>query len=566
MIIGIDLGTSNSLVTYWNGEEAVVIPNEFGERLTPSIVSLSDDEELIVGAIAKERMFSHPHLTVGTFKSFMGTKKKYRLGKWTLSPVELSSLVLKKLKRNAEDYFSEPVTEAIISVPAYFNNIQREATLEAAQLAGLEVRGLISEPTAAAIAYGIDRDLDQLILVCDLGGGTYDVSLMEFFDGLMQVEAISGDIHLGGEDFTQVIFQDILEKADLVNTELTNEEKTYVYKKAESIKIGLETKPDISLDLRVRENVFQYDLSYANYEELCQGLLNRMKNPLLRVLSDSQNTVQDIDKIILVGGATKAKLVRDYITRLFKKFPYYDLDADEIIALGVGIEGSLKDGSILQEQLMLTDVCAHTMGVETVSKTDNGVLEGIYSPIIERNSPIPISREHVFYTTYDGQRAVKFGIYQGEFPRVEDNVKIGEIELALKRAPESYPITVRFTYDVNGLLEVIVTDSQTNKSISTVIEENPGNLSKEEIQQALRKLKELKIHPRDKAENQLLLARIDRLYVEKIDVERAHMGMIRSKFEAAIQGQDEKKIEKLRQEIQEYLDFEEQSSFDFFDE
>ena len=486
MIIGIDLGTSNSLVTYWDGEKAVVIPTEFGSHLMPSVVGLDDKNELIVGEIAKERLFTHPNLTASVFKRFMGSKKKYQLDNWELTPVELSSLVLKKLKANAESFFEELITEAVISVPAYFNNIQREATIEAAKLAGLKVRAIISEPTAAAVAYGLHKELDQLILVCDLGGGTYDVSLMELFEGVMQVEAISGDNNLGGEDFTQLIYQDMLDKNELSEIDLVLQDRAILFEVAEVIKKKLELNSEVAQQVELSKQHLNYSLTYSQYEQLCLPLLQRMKQPLLRVLKDSGQKISEIDRIILVGGATKAKVVKQYIAKLFKKFPYNDIEADEIVALGVGVQASMKSGEILKEEMLLTDVCAHTMGVDCVIETQKGYIEGVYKPIIDRNSPIPISREEIFSTVYDGQPAVKFEIYQGEFPKVDDNLKIGEVDLKIDKYPKGYPLKCRFTYDTNGILEVTVSDMyDASNEASVVIEENPGALSKEEIKVAL---------------------------------------------------------------------------------
>lgn len=553
MIIGIDLGTSNSLATYWDGEKTNIIPTEFDEKLMPSVVGLDDDGELIVGDIAKERLLTHPHQTVSAFKRFMGSQKKYQLGKWTLTPVELSSLVLKKIKDNAAVYFDEPITEAIISVPAYFNNIQREATIEAAKLAGLTVKGIISEPTAAAIAYSLHKELDQIILVCDLGGGTYDVSLMELFDGIMQVEAISGDNELGGEDFTQLIYEDIIKQNQLNELELTSNVRVALFQMAEKIKKEIDLKEKIAIQIDVHQQVFSYELIYEEYERLCKPLLNRLKQPLLRVLKDGQIEVQDIDRIILVGGATKAKLVRQFIAKLFRKFPYSDLEADETVALGVGLQASMKTGEILKEEMMLTDVCAHTLGVSCMIETATGFVEGVYQPIIDRNSPIPISQEHIFSTVIDGQTEVFFEVYQGEYPRVVDNLKIGEASLKLPSVAKDFPIKCRFTYDVNGILEVMVSDISSENQVSVVIEENPGALSKKEIKEALNKLSHLKVHPKERENNRLLLAKLDRLYAEEKGVNRENIGRIRTDFQIVLDTQQELNIKKKQKEVQAYL-------------
>lgn len=553
MIIGIDLGTSNSLATFWDGKEVKIIPTEFDENLLPSVVGIDDEGELLVGQIAKERLLTNPNLTVSAFKRFMGTQKKYHLEKWTLSPVELSSLVLKKLKSNAESYLNESITEAIISVPAYFNNIQREATIESAKLAGLKVKGIISEPTAAAVAYGLHKEEDQTILVCDLGGGTYDVSLMELFDGIMQVIAISGDNNLGGEDFTRLIYEDVLQQNDLKEVDLSQGERAILFQMSEKIKFEIELQSKLSVPIEIGDKILNYELNYSQYEKICEPLLNRMKQPLLRVLKDSKTNTKDIDRIILVGGATKAKIVRQFIAKLFRQFPYSDLEADETVALGVGIQASMKSGEILKEEMMLVDVCAHSLGVSCMIETPNGLIDGVYQPIIDRNSSIPVSREHIFSTIVDGQEEVTFEIYQGEYPRVEDNLKIGETTLKLQRVPKDYPIRCRFTYDVNGILEVVASDMSLNNKVSVVIEKNPGALTQTEIKEALSKIEQLKIHPKDREINRLFLAQLDRLYAEEIGESRRMIGIVRTEFQAVLEQQEEISIRKKQKDVERFI-------------
>lgn len=565
MNVGIDLGTSNSLISYWQEGAVTLVPNEFSNTITPSVVGIDDNGDVLVGEIAKERLLSHPHLTVSTFKQFMGTEKRYHLGELTFSPIELSALVLKKLKLNAESYIGEAVTEATISVPAYFNNMQREATIEAARLAGLKVTNLLSEPTAAAIAYGLHKDLDQTILVCDVGGGTYDVSLMELFEGIMQVESISGDNFLGGEDFTKVIVTDIIKQCELSEATLTNQERSLIYEKAESAKRSLEESGEITLKFRIKQD-YSYSLTLNHYEELCDSLLNRMKKPLVRVLRDGGLSLDEIDKVILVGGATKSVVIRRFITKLFKIFPFVSLEPDEAIAIGAGIQASMRSGEILQEEMMLTDVCSHTMGTEIVKETPTGFISGIYQPIIERNSPIPVSRELPFSTIVDNQTELLFGIYQGEHSRVEDNLKIGEVCIQLPKVPKGHVVTCRFTYDVNGILEVIVKDQKYNKSERLVIEEKPGSLSQQELVAALKKLDHLKVHPKDREINRLLLAKLDSLYVEHQGIIREQVSQMSVSFEFVLDKQDDKKIRKMQKEVTQFIESISQQTFhDWFD-
>ncbi|MBP1040937.1 Hsp70 family protein [Vagococcus sp. BWB3-3] len=564
MNVGIDLGTSNSLISYWQEGAVTLVPNEFSKTITPSVVGIDDNGEVVVGEIAKERLLSHPNLTASTFKQFMGTEKLYHLGDLSFSPIELSALVLKKLKLNAEAHIGDAVTEAVISVPAYFNNLQREATIEAARLAGLKVTSLLSEPTAAAIAYGLHKELDQTILVCDLGGGTYDVSLMELFEGIMQVESISGDNFLGGEDFTKVIVADIMAQCQLTESDLTNQQWSLIYEKAESAKRSLEERGVVTVNFRINQD-HCYSLSLEHYETLCEPLLNRMKKPLVRVLRDGGLSLEEIDKVILVGGATKSVVIRKFITKLFKIFPFVSLEPDEAIAIGAGVQASMRSGDILQEEMMLTDVCSHTMGTEIVKETPTGFISGIYQPIIERNSAIPISRELPFSTIVDNQTELLFGIYQGEHSRVEDNLKIGEVRIKIPKGPKGHLVTCRFTYDINGILEVIVTDHKHDKTERLIIEEKPGSLSQQELVAALKKLDYLKVHPKDREINRLLLAKLDSLYVEHQGDLREQISRLSVSFEFVLDKQDDKKIRKMQQEVTQFIENISQHQFDWFD-
>ncbi|MFD2307632.1 molecular chaperone HscC [Enterococcus termitis] len=552
-IIGIDLGTSNSLVSYWDGQAVQLIKNHFGEVLTPSVVGIDDNGEILIGAIAKERMISHPQFTAATFKRFMGTDKCYDLGQHSFTPVELSSLILRSLKEDAEAFLKQSCDEVVISVPAYFNSIQREATVEAAKLAGLSVQNLISEPTAAAIAYGFHKEIDQSILVVDLGGGTFDVSLLEMFEGVMQVEAIAGDNHLGGEDFTQVIVRDYLQKNKLTGIVLSASAQSVLYQKAEQLKHALTTQETASFELLWEEQTYTYHLSQEGYKELCEPLLAKMRQPISRVLNDGRISIQEIDQVILIGGATKNPIVRNYFARLLKTIPYTQINPDEAVGRGAGIQGALKQDRSMVSEMILTDVCGHTLGVESVNQTRDAYIEGVFSPIIERNTTIPVSKVKTFYTLRDNQNCVQFPIYQGENPMVKDNLKIGELEINIPPAPENTPIDCRFTYDSNGLLEVLVTD-QNGRSEQLIIESSPGKLTKQQMQDSLKKLNALKIHPKDRAENRLLLARLERLYAETIGVQREQIQALLFHFRNVLEKQDEILTKRVASDVTQQLD------------
>lgn len=369
----------------------------------------------------------------------------------------------------------------------------------------------------------------------------------------MQVEAIAGDNHLGGEDFTHVIIQDCLAKNDLANDVIPAEVHAVLYQKAERLKQELTSQQRAQFEFSYKEETLVYSIFKSEYEELCEGLLARMRMPIGRVLNDGQVTVEELDRVILIGGATKDYVVRSFLGKLLRTFPYTHINPDEAVGIGAGIQSALKKDHSMVSEMMLTDVCGHTLGVEISHKTESTLVQGVFSPIIERNTTIPVSRVQTYYSMEDNQPHVRFGIYQGESPLVKDNLKIGELSIPIKKAPSGYPIDCRFTYDTNGLLEIIVTEKQTGKSRKLVIEESPGKLTPKEIEASLKKLENLKIHPRDRAENRLLLARIERLYAESIGEMRMYVQSLLMHFEAVMNKQDEQLTKKTVKELTEKL-------------
>lgn len=551
-IFGIDLGTSNSVISFWDGKQTRVIPNQHGDLLTPSVVSIDDTGEVLIGKIAKERLSTHSTQTAATFKRFMGTNKKYQLGNQQFTPIELSSLVLKSLKISAEQYLNEPCTKAVISVPAYFNNIQREATIEAAKLAGIEVDGLISEPTAAAVAYGLSQK-NQMILVLDLGGGTFDVSLLDLFEGIIQVEATAGDNYLGGEDFTQVLVRDFCAKNSLEISNLQPQDLRKVKQHMEDAKyqLGQDLKIDFSILLAGIE--YPYQLTTKTYEKLIEPLLFRLKLPITRVLKDASVRLTDIDSVLLVGGATKPSFIHRYFVKLLKAFPDSHVNPDEVVAQGAAIHGEVKQETF-KEELILTDVSAFSLGVDAVVETDQGFTTDVFVPIIERNSTIPVSKMKYFYTVKENQKKMTFTIYQGENAKASENIVIGEVTISLpKVTKKDYPIACRFTYDVNGIVEVILEDSQNKQSQRLIIEENPGQLTTKQINESLQKLDKLKILPENQAENRLLIARLERLYNEYLGFEREQIQVLIIRFRNALQTQNRQLIQTQFREISEII-------------
>jgi molecular chaperone HscC len=540
--IGIDLGTSNSLAAYWTEEGPALIPNAFGQFLTPSIVSVDENNEILVGQIAKERLITHPSLTVSTFKRYMGTDKMYQLGNLTLSPEDLSSFILRSLKSDAESFLGEVIDEAVISVPAYFNDAQRKATKRAANLAGLHVERLISEPTAAAVSYGLHlQDADTKFLVFDLGGGTFDVSVLDYFEGVMQVQAIAGDNYLGGEDFTNVVMSHFVEFHKLNFNEMPHKTQSALQKQAELCKLSLSQNVTGQMELNYEDQSYTLSVTKEQFDQICSSLLLRLRNPVERALRDASLMPSDIDGIILIGGATRMSVIKTIVSKIFGRLPNFNINPDEAVALGAAIQVALKERNVSLKEMILTDVCPYTLGTDVIRRSNNGSVDsGYFLPIIERNTPIPVSRVERLYTAHDQQSIISVEVYQGESRLVKNNVKIGELEVAVPKAERGeQSIDVRYTYDINGVLEVEVTVVKTQERKTIVIEQNPGQSTPEAIQARLQELAHLKIHPRDRSENRLLLARCERLYEEYIGQEREYISQLTYEFERVLATQDD---------------------------
>jgi len=556
-VIGIDLGTTNSLVAYWDKDQAVIIPNVLGEHLTPSIVSVDENGSILVGRIAQERLITHPHLTASTFKRFMGTEKKYTLGQHTFTPEELSSFVLKSLKADAEAHLGVEITEAVISVPAYFNDSQRKATKRAAEIAGLKVERLISEPTAAAIAYGLHQEKPETkFLVFDLGGGTFDVSVLELFEGIMDVKSIAGDNFLGGEDFTEILINHFLENNKLDFETFDFKSKSALYKQAEACKLALGQKISASMSLTLQDQSYELKLDRTEYEKLAHPLLLRLRKPIERALRDASLSPSDLDAVILIGGATRLPLIKHVIGRMFGRMPYTNINPDETVALGAAIQTALKQRNQALEEIILTDVCPYTLGTSVVQELGNGQLSsGHFFPIIERNTPIPVSRVERLYTVHDNQKRLTVAVYQGESRLVENNIRLGELQIKIPPAPAGeQSIDVRYTYDINGILEVEVVSVSTGEKKRVVIEQNEGSMTKEQIEARLRELQDIKIHPRDRTENRLLIAKGERLYEEALGERRETIALAIQQFEQALTTQNDKEIKKATELFKERLE------------
>ncbi|SDS66747.1 molecular chaperone HscC [Pseudomonas asplenii] len=557
MIVGIDLGTTNSLVAVWREEASELVPNALGQFLTPSVVGLDDEGRVLVGQAAKERLHTHPRSTTALFKRHMGSAQEVRLGERLFRPEELSALVLKSLKEDVERAYGETVHEAVISVPAYFSDAQRKATRIAGELAGLKVDKLINEPTAAALAYGLhQRDKETSFLVFDLGGGTFDVSILELFDGVMEVRASAGDNFLGGEDFDAVLLERFIDsQRNATDFPDSNSVIQPLRREAERVRKVLGQEQSSEFTLRIDGRQWSHTFTQQQLADLYAPLLERLRGPIERALRDARIRVSDLDEILLVGGTTRMPLVRKLAAGLFGRFPSISLNPDEVVAHGAAIQAALKARSAALEEVVLTDVCSYTLGIETSQQYGQQIESGHYLPIIERNSIVPVSRVKSVYTLHDNQEVVKLKIYQGESRLVRDNVFLGELEMPVpKRKAGEISLDVRFTYDNNGLLEAQVTVPLTGEQHSLVIENNPGVLSPEEIQQRLQALSLLKVHPRDQQVNTVLTARLERLYQESLGELRERIGQWAGQFQQVLETQDERQIREARSELTRHLD------------
>lgn len=556
MIIGIDLGTTNSLVAYFTEDGPQIIPNRLGNHMTPSVVSV-DGEQVYVGETAKERQILFPDSSASVFKRNMGSQKVYQLDGKRFTAEELSSFVLRSLKEDAEHYLQEPVKEAVISVPAYFNEARRKATKRAGELAGLKVERIISEPTAAAIAYGLYQKKENTkFLVFDLGGGTFDVSILELFHNILEVRAVAGDNYLGGEDFTKMIRDLFLKDTGLSEEELDRRELGLLRKQAEQCKLAFATESSFMMNCQIKGEVKTALITRGRFEKRCEPLLDRIKKPVKKSLSDAKIKVSDIDEIVLVGGGTKLRLVRKYVAKLFKKMPNTSVNPDEAVALGAAIQAAMKERREAIKEVILTDVCPFTLGTEVVVGRGKDKHEaGYFAPIIERNTTIPASRTEQFRTVYDQQTKLNIHILQGESRFAANNISLGNLEVEVppnKAGAEVIDIT--YTYDINSLLEVEVKVVSTGEIKKMIIKNQEVDMTDEEIEARMKELSYLKIHPKDQEENQLLLLRGERLYEENTGEVRLRIEYELREFEKVLNERNEVEIANARKVLKDVLD------------
>ncbi len=479
-VVGIDLGTTNSVVAVKEGDSVTVIPNAEGSRITPSVVAFTKEGERLVGQLAKRQAIVNPERTIMSIKRKMGTDYKVTIDGKSYTPQEISAMILQKLKRDAEEYLGEPVTKAVITVPAYFTDAQRQATKDAGVIAGLEVLRIINEPTAACLAYGVGKSGEHKILVFDLGGGTFDVSILDVGEGVFEVLATSGDNHLGGDDWDQRIINWMVEEfkkkegIDLRNDKVAMQRLKEAAEKAK-IELSSMAQTTISLPFITADHTgpkhLELTLTRAKFEEMTADLLERVVGPTLRALEDAKLSPSDIDKILLVGGSTRMPMVQRKVKELLGKEPTKGINPDECVAIGAAIQAAILTGE--HKDIVLVDVTPLSLGVET--------LGGLFTKIIERNTAIPVSKSQIFTTAADNQTQVEIHVLQGERPMAADNVSLGRFFLeGIPPAPRGVPkIEVTFTIDVNGILQVSAKDLATGKQQAITIQSS--RLSEEEI-------------------------------------------------------------------------------------
>ena len=581
-VIGIDLGTTNSLGAYWKDGGVHRIPMEEEQFLLPSVVSHAEGEGFLVGAAAKERLIPHAEDTAASFKRFMGTAKEYHLGGRTYTPMELSAMVLEQIKRNAEFFLKEEIEEAVITVPAYFNDKQRSDTKKAAQIAGLKAERLINEPSAAALAYRMEYgEEDRTLLIFDFGGGTLDLSYVECFDNVIEIIAVAGDNHLGGDDIDQAVSDYFCRENGIRQEELSREEQAKLKKLSERAKCALAQQEEVTMELELaagtaeratesmeREagtKVCRASLDSDRLFEICMPLFGKIKQLFLHILEDAGSRVSAIDDLVMVGGSSRLGVVKRFLRELLGKEPVVLGETDRVVAYGAGVYAGIRQRREEIRDMLLTDVCPFTLGIGVNNRANRD--KNILSPMIERNSTLPASHRDRFVTVADYQKEIKIRIYQGEEYYVDDDVLLGEltIEVALKPAGQAW-VEVQFTYDINGILHVVVENEMGERRQILLANQT---LSEAELERYTREMEKIMLPPIQQPENREMLDRFLAYYEESTGRRREMIAAMAGRVMAGLQSGRKKEVKNAQElgrawlaQLQEETDMREEVLFD----
>lgn len=554
-VIGIDLGTTNSLACIWRGGRIELIPNSFGEYLTPSVVSFGENGEVYVGKVAKERLITNPLDTFAEFKRDMGTDISYSGCGKQYTAEELSSFVLRRLKEDAERYLGEKVTEAVISVPAYFNDDKRCATRNAGKMAGLSVERLINEPSAVALKHHFGVEDSECFIIFDFGGGTLDVSLVDAFDNMVEIQAVAGDNYLGGKDFNEIIADDFCRMNGIGKESLTDEEREILIREAEALKWQLSETNEAERRLRLKDREYTMRMTNQHLIHISADLFGRMSQPVRKVLNDSGVSFEEIDQIILVGGSSKMPIVAQYLRKLLPVKVVVDESPDESIAAGCGLAAAVKERAGGVKDMILADICPFSLGTE--------LYDGSFSPIIQRNDTLPCSRTKRYVTVEDYQMELVFPIYQGDAMLAKDNLLLGTMKICgLPPAPKGMAgADVTFLYDINGILDIrIVSEKQT---VHKVIINKRMGLKQEELDARIGELKKITLSPMEQEENKFLLEKAKRLYLECSPQVRESISLEAKRFQSTLKHGKAQEIRMAYVRLSLYLNAAEQDKFEF---
>lgn len=573
-VIGIDLGTTNSLGCVYRNGKAELIPNAYGSYLTPSVVSMTEDGKLIVGQPAKDRLITHPERTVSSFKKDMGTGRSWKPGEKSFLPEELSSLVIRSIVEDAQNYLGEEIEEAVISVPAYFHDEQRVAVKRAGALAGIHVERIVNEPSAAALASYFTANEEQNMLVFDFGGGTLDVSLVDCFDTMVEIVSVAGNNRLGGDDFDRLIAEHFLREHGVARQQLRAQEYAVLLKQAERCKKLLSEQDEVVMHATVGDQLYESTYTMDRLFEESKALLKEIRQVIGRALKDGKMTIHDVDLVVMAGGSSKMPLIQKYIRHLFHKAPMVQGNCDELIALGLGLVCGVKERKEEIKDYILTDICPFSLGVATINEADPD--RAYMANIINRNTVLPCSRVRRFYTASDQQDYVVVEIHQGENTYAQDNLLLGRIEISVPPKPKGKEaVDVRFTYDINGILVVDTRVVSTGVVKTHIISQK---IPEAELEERVRELEKLKVHPRDLSENQQMMERLEALYQEVYPEQKEQVQQMLRTFEEFLDGQNPRQIQGYRRYLEkavsvlEYYDpFEEEfdaseSDWDLWDE